>query len=117
MRSVVVVLPASTWAMMPMLRSLSSMVAGRGGAGDAFRPTPQSKENNPTQAGKRFPPRGDPNTGTPLWTNEVSQGSESVPAFRPQTEERGGYYPGGKRSCLSLHPGRSSPKVMQSIVL
>src|SRR5260370_42424277 len=30
MRSVVVVLPASTWAMMPMLRMFSSMVGGHG---------------------------------------------------------------------------------------
>src|SRR5262249_6642001 len=52
----------------------------------------------------------EPARGFTVWTTEVSQGSESVPAFRPQTEERGGNYPGGKRSCLSLHPRALQPE-------
>src|SRR4051812_33592734 len=101
MRSVVVVLPASTWAMMPMFRSLSSMVISVV-VSDPVNAAPQKRKA--TAAGQGHTPR---QCGVVPPAGEFALIGHGVRwgrgFYRPA--ERIGVSPEARRPCPSLRNG------------
>src|SRR5260370_4748369 len=95
MRSVVVVLPASTWAMMPMLRRFSSIGVVAAAACRGAAPETRKRANG----GIRYPPRlvgpiakpdSTPGDAVEFWGDPGVVSREESVSDVPETEESGG---------------------------
>src|SRR4029453_66371 len=86
MRSLVVVLPASTWAMMPMLRSLSSMVLA--GRGCPVAPGRRGNKTHPREpGGSRIRPHAGPD-GSHVTVGIVRTAAARLRAPTPRGREK-----------------------------